>query len=94
MSEFIPSADEERAQQRTERVTRLREFVGQWSLDDIPACDVGMSLLFDFAEAHPGVYRLAFVRGLIGDPHPMAKNLRKWKAYAEHVSSCPNCNER
>ena len=94
MSEFIPSADEEQARQKTERLTRLREFVGQWSLDDIPACDEGMALLLDFAEAHPGVYRLGFVRGFDGDPHPMVKNLRKWKAYAVHVSACPKCNER
>ena len=60
----------------------------------MPACDEGMALLLVFAKAHPGVYRLAFVRGFDGDPHAMVKNLPKWKARAEHVSACPKCNER
>ena len=93
MSEFIPASDEQQAALAQQRTARLREFVGQWALEDIPACDEGISLLFDFAQAHPGVYRLAFVRGFDGDPHPMVKSLAKWKAYAEHVSACPKCNE-
>lgn len=94
MSDFVPTADEQRAQQQSERQARLREFIGQWELEDIPACDEGMALLMAFAEAHPGAYRLAFTRGLDSDPHPMLQNLAKWKAYAEHVSACRNCNER
>lgn len=94
MSDFIPAAEEQKAQQHTGREARVREFVGQWETEDIPACNEGMSLLLQFAEAHPSAYRLAFVRGLGGDPHPMVKNLPKWKAYAAHVSTCPKCNER
>lgn len=89
MSELIPFADQE-----NDRQARLHEFIGQWELEDIPACDEGMALLMAFAETHPGAYRLAFTRGLYGDPHPMVKNIRKWHAYAEHVSTCPKCNER
>lgn len=93
MADFVPAADEQKAQQESERMLRLREFVGQWELEDIPACNQGMSLLMDFAEAHPNAYHLALVRGLGGSPHPIVKALPKWKAYAEHVSTCPKCNE-
>jgi hypothetical protein len=89
MSEFVSTADEQKAQQESDRKATLRQFVSQWQTEDIPACDEGVSLLLDFAEAHPSSYRLALVRGLDGDPHPMVRNLAKWKAYAQHVSTCP-----
>lgn len=34
MSDYISAADEQKAQQASERATRLREFIGQWELED------------------------------------------------------------
>lgn len=93
-SEFISVEREEAERLATARSGRLRKFVNQWATDDIPACSTGMELLMAFAEAHPGAYRLTFTRGLDGDPHPIVRNIPKWKVYAEHRSTCHDCNER
>jgi hypothetical protein len=92
-SNFILAKHQEVQRLAVERATCLHEFVRQWSLEDISACNEGRTLLVAFAEAHPGACRLAFNRGLDGDPCPMVQNLAKWKVYAEHVSACPKCNE-
>jgi len=62
-------------------------------MDNVPACDEGLALLKVFADAHPGAYHLAAQRGFMDPTHPMFAQLFMWKAYAQHVSTCPKCNE-
>ena len=92
--QIVSAADEEATRQRTEQSTRLQQFISQWDMETIPACDEGMTLLLQFAEAHPTAYQWADQRNFIELTHPMFAKLPKWMAFARHVSTCPKCNER
>jgi hypothetical protein len=69
-------------------------FKEQWiSADEFPACDEGLLLLRDFAEAHPAAYQLALQKGFVDLTHPGFGRMAKWLAYSQHRSSCEKCNE-
>jgi hypothetical protein len=93
MAEIVPVQDEAAARLKTETAARFNEFISQWTLETMPACNDGMRLLLQFADAHPAAYRLAQQRNFTEMTHPMFNTLAKWRAYAVHVSSCPKCNE-
>jgi len=92
-TEIISAQQEEAARQKGEAAARFNEFISQWDTENIPACNEGMALLLEFADSHPNAYRLAQQRGFTEMTHPMFRTLAKWKAYADHVSACPKCNE-
>jgi hypothetical protein len=73
----------------------LESFTSQWSLDEIPACPVGIELLYAFSRSvDEAVFELALqadMRGL-----PVAEDVQPnplWGAYAAHTNSCAGCNE-
>jgi hypothetical protein len=70
----------------------LEAFPGQLNLETVPACDAGMRLLYAFALAQPKVFDLIKSRGFIAD-EPRLKNSPHWRAFSEHVQTCPKCNE-
>jgi hypothetical protein len=93
MADIISVQAEQAARLKTETAARFSEFVSQWTMETMPACDEGMRLLLQFADAHPNAYRLAEQRGFTEMTHPMFRTLAKWRAYADHVSTCQKCNE-
>jgi len=58
-TQVVSMQDEEAARRKAEASTRFNEFISQWTLETMPACDEGMVLLLQFADAHPTAYRLA-----------------------------------
>jgi len=93
MSEIVSVQYEEATRLKGESAARFNEFISQWTMETMPACDDGMRLLLQFADAHPNAYRLAEQRGFTEMTHPMFDMLAKWRAFAQHVSTCPKCNE-
>jgi hypothetical protein len=93
MAEIVSVQDEEATRLKSETNARFNEFISQWTMETMPACDEGMALLLQFADAHPSAYRLAEQRGFTKTTHPMFDTLAKWKAFAQHVSTCSKCNE-
>jgi hypothetical protein len=93
MAEIVSAQDEEATRLKGEAAARFNEFISQWTLETMPACDDGMRLLLQFSDAHPSAYRLAEQRGFTEMTHPMFGMLARWKAYADHVSTCQKCNE-
>jgi hypothetical protein len=93
MAEIVSVQDEEATRLKTATAARFNEFISQWNMETMPACDDGMRLLLQFADAHPNAYRLAQQRNFTEMTHPMFNALAKWRAYAVHVSACPKCNE-
>lgn len=93
MADIVSIQDEEAARLKAEGAARFNEFISQWTMETMPACDDGMKLLLQFADTHPNAYRLAQQRNFAEMTHPMFDMLAKWKVFAEHVSTCPKCNE-
>jgi hypothetical protein len=93
MADIVSVQDEEATRLKTEATARFNEFISQWTMETMPACNEGMALLLQFADAHPSAYRLAEQRGFTEMTHPVFDMLAKWKAFANHVSTCPKCNE-
>ena len=91
--EIVPIADELAADVAAGRAERYRQFIAQWELEDMPACDRGMILLMDLADAHPIAYEMARKQGFGNLTHPIFQKLPRWIVFAEHYNSCPNCNE-
>jgi hypothetical protein len=50
---YVGTAEETAAQRKVEAQATLREFIAQWDIENIPACDEGMMLLKAFADARP-----------------------------------------
>jgi hypothetical protein len=92
-TEIISRQQEEATRAEGAAAARFTEFSSQWNMESMPACNEGMALLLDFADAHPSAYRLAEQRGFTELRHPMFGMLARWKAYADHVSTCSKCNE-
>jgi hypothetical protein len=68
-------------------ITRLPEL---WNLEDLPACDEGMEL----AEAF--ITRCLEAVNSLDEAEAIPKRnaiIRTHKAFIEHRSSCPKCNE-
>lgn len=72
---------------------KAKEFERQWDADTLPACPNGLTLLRNFAEAHPSLYILASQNHFIDPTHPAVRTNRMWLAFAAHCSICENCNE-
>jgi hypothetical protein len=89
---IIPASEEAAAQKLEADKAALRAFVGNWTMETMPACDEGMKLLWRYAVANPTAYELALQRRFL-DPPPMART-KLWQAFAEHASTCADCNER
>jgi hypothetical protein len=92
-TKIISRQEEEATRAKGEATARFQEFISQWTIETMPACNEGMALLLAFADAHPSAYRLAEQRGFTEMTHPMFGMLARWKAYADHVSTWPKCNE-
>jgi hypothetical protein len=91
--EYISASDEDAAQQKAAEKERLKTFMSQWELEEIPACGEGMIFLMRFADAHPGPYEIARRNNFGAQVHPMFDQLKLWHAFATHMTSCPKCNE-
>jgi hypothetical protein len=74
--------------------TPEREFAQQWAdAEEMPACDAGMVLLRQFAEASPTLFEWVMQRGFTDPTHPAFARNARWKAFATHRSTCEKCNE-
>jgi hypothetical protein len=90
---YYITVEEEKAQQaKNADAEGYPAFLRQWSIDEFPACDVGMRLLYAFALAQPAAFDLVKPRGFVAD-EPRLKNSPHWRAFADHVNMCPKCNE-
>ena len=92
MAEIVSIQDEQAARLKGEAAARLNEFISQWTLETMPACDDGMKLLLQFADAHPNAYRLAEQRGFTEMTHPMFNTLAKWTA--SRIMALPAAHHR
>ena len=87
------TVEEEKAQQaKTAQPEGYADFLSQWRIDSIPACDAGMRLLYEFATSQPASFAWLMPRGFIAD-EPRMKNSAQWRAFSDHMRTCPNCNE-
>ncbi|MBB5060590.1 hypothetical protein HDF16_005326 [Granulicella aggregans] len=70
------------------------EFLDQWTLEDMPACDEGMALLEVFARLHTEEWKGVLAKGLI-DVRPEVIGLysERWIAFVNHCNVCDDCNE-
>ncbi|SNS40708.1 hypothetical protein SAMN05421770_101844 [Granulicella rosea] len=101
MVEAIDEHDIEKRkdQEFTRQWERLRDApadtspVSILSVEDLPACPVGIRLLRIFAEAHPGPYELALQKGLYDLTPPVFAKLPRWQAFVQHRKCCADCNE-
>jgi hypothetical protein len=73
----------------------IESFISQWTLDEIPACPVGIDLLYVFSksvdDADFNSAVKAYERGV-----PISDEIQRnplWAAYAEHCNGCEDCNE-
>jgi hypothetical protein len=89
---IIPIADQEAATDRDTQIAALQSFCSQWTLEEMPACPVGMELLYYFSLKYPGAYDMARPRRFMDPPPPVTRTLG-WKAYCDHQSSCFDCQE-
>ena len=69
------------------------QFPGQWLPEDVPACDEGLELLWQFAQRYPSLYALAEKAGFLDPTHPAFAKNEAWRLFAQHCSTCPKCNE-
>jgi len=87
------TVEEETAEQaRVVEANAYPAFLSQWTPQNAPACDVGMRLLYAFALAQPAAFDLVKPRGFVAD-EPRLKNSPHWRAFSDHVNTCPKCNE-
>jgi hypothetical protein len=73
----------------------LESFKLQWNLDEMPACPVGIELLYAFSKSVEGA---SFYTALEADEHglPVAAEVQRnpfWVAYEKHFAHCMDCNE-
>lgn len=84
-------AEKARAAQ-AEVLAAFPDFISQWSMDDMPACETGMHLLHEFSLAQPSSFALVKRFDFVGDDRRIAAS-QKWKAFLNHRNDCPDCNE-
>ena len=90
---FVSVEDEQLASSRKQERAAFQQFLSQWSLEDIPACNVGMLHLMRFAQAHPAMFELAQKRNLIDPPQPFVQSNQLWRAFVAHCTECHDCKE-
>lgn len=89
---IIPVEHEQAESQKTTAESGFQIFLNEFTIDDMPACPVGMRMLYDFGISNPTLYRMAERSGFQSVPPPVTKSV-KWTAYAMHVQACYDCNE-
>ncbi len=88
----IVSVGEEAVERQRELdAAALREFVTQWDMESMPACPVGMALLYELSTAHPSAYEMARQKGF--QETPRLNNNQRWLAFTAHRNTCLDCNE-
>ncbi|WP_263377345.1 hypothetical protein [Granulicella paludicola] len=89
--EIIPIPDPKEQSQQAATAVFLRDFLDSNRLpDEMPACPVGMKMLFEMARRYPSAFEIARQRRFI-DPPPTVVRTMGWKAYCEHVMGCVDC---
>jgi len=70
------------------------EFLDQWTLEEMPACDEGMAMLEEFARAHTEEWKIVMTKGLV-DLRPEVIGIHNglWMVFATHCNDCDKCNE-
>jgi hypothetical protein len=92
---IIPiEAEEKTESQRSEREKDLA-FLAQWkTLDDYPACPIGITLMRCFAEAAPELWYQFVERNPSGHQSvPAVLRHPKWVEYKVHWGTCNYCME-
>ncbi|ADW69033.1 hypothetical protein [Granulicella tundricola] len=91
---IVSVADEQQAGQVNEVRQHDLRFLAQWkSIEEYPACPVGIGILKQMAEASPGAYELALSKGMDRPDHPLLIRNPHWRAFVAHYQACENCNE-
>ncbi|ADW69057.1 hypothetical protein AciX9_2012 [Granulicella tundricola MP5ACTX9] len=91
---IITAEAEAQDSERTETQQRDLQFLTQWkSIEEYPACPVGIGILRQMAEVSPGAYELAVARGFDRPDHPLLQRNPLWRAFVEHRNTCGECNE-
>jgi ferredoxin len=70
-----------------------QEFIAQWDMENMPACDEGMALLKLFADRHPDSYKFVRPQDFSESNNPAFAAIPEWDAFTEHCSSCETCRE-
>ena len=69
------------------------QFNALWTMEDIPACDVGMQLLKQFAAAYPTIYQFIRPEDFLDLHNEAFAGMPEWETFASHCETCPTCNE-
>ena len=91
--EIIPIEHEEAATKKADAESGFQTFLREFTMDDMPACPVGMRLLYEFGVSSPTLYPMAEKAGFQAVPAVLERSV-KWHAYATHVQACYDCTER
>ena len=68
-------------------------FDQRWKLEDMPACEEGMALLFRFSKAHPKEYATLKPNDLLDFRNSRFVGIMEWDNFVAHCSTCDHCNE-
>jgi hypothetical protein len=73
----------------------LQSFTAQWDLDELPACPIGIDLLYSFSQSvDEATFRTALQNYESGIPvDSQVKDNPLWHAYSDHSNKCDDCNE-
>jgi hypothetical protein len=94
-------ATDEATAEKAKHDEGFKEFLSQWdfpehpgvmNLEAVPACPIGLELLYYFSTKYPTAYEIARARRY-QDPPPAVTRTVGWKAYCDHVSGCFDCQE-
>lgn len=69
------------------------EFNAWWTMEDVPACAVGMHLLKRFAETYPTIYPFIRPEDFLDLHNEAFAGMPEWENFASHCESCADCNE-
>ncbi len=83
---YVPVEEEQAISEWTQEQATFQQFISQWELEDIPACNVGMMHLMRFAQAHPAMFELVQKRNFTGPPQPFIRAHRLWQRLADHYA--------
>lgn len=69
------------------------QFNALWTLEDVPACAVGMQLIRRFAETYPTIYQFVRPEDFLDLRNEAFAGMPEWENFAAHCESCTACHE-
>jgi len=65
----------------------------EWASDALPACPVGMNLLYRFKVARPNDYAFLQAQDFVDHSTSGFVGIPEWDAFTEHCETCEDCKK-